>query len=161
MFTGKHAFPKAQPRQICQSHIYRRRTHDRNAGMRRAFQIELGVEHEILSKIRFEELVILRFENIERKRVPAFLDRVNDFLERGKHRLPEKCAAQIVDLSIDDIGAHLRIARLLEQMMRKQLFVEGRGNLRQENRVLVILKTVGIFARTRYASSDQSRAASV
>ena len=89
--------------------------------------------------------MILRFENIERKRVAAFLDRVNDFLELSKHRLPEKCAAQIVDLSIDDIGAHLRIARLLEQMIRKQLFVEGRGNLRQENRVLVILKQLGFL----------------
>src|SRR6059058_3829327 len=110
-----------------------------------AFQIELEINHEILSKIGFQELMIFRFENIERKRVAAFLDGMNDFLEFGEHRLPEKRAAQIVDLSIDDISAHLRIARLLEQMMREQLFVEGRGNLRQENRVLVILKQLGFL----------------
>ena len=89
--------------------------------------------------------MIFRFENIERKRVAAFLDGMNDFLEFGEHRLPEKRAAQIVDLSIDDISAHLRIARLLEQMMREQLFVKRRCNLGQKNRVLVILKQLRIL----------------
>src|SRR4029453_9301942 len=99
-----------------------------------AFESELGIEHEILSKIGFEELVILRFENIERKRVAAFLDRMNDFLEFSKHRLPEKRAAQMGDLPVDDVSPHLRIARLLEQMMGEQLFVECRCHLSQENR---------------------------
>ena len=63
-----------------------------------AFQIELGIEHEIFSKIGFEQLVIFRFENVERQRVAAFLDRVDDFLELGKHGLPEKRAAHIIDL---------------------------------------------------------------
>src|SRR4030095_6212076 len=110
-----------------------------------AFQIKLGIEHEILSKIGFEQLAILRFENIERKRVAAFLDRVNDFLEFVEHRLTEKCAAQIVDLPSDDVSAHLRIARLLEQVMREQLFIECRCDLSQENWVLVVLKQLGFL----------------
>src|SRR4030095_17229127 len=102
-----------------------------------ARQIKLGLEHEILSKIGFEELAILRFENIERQRVAAFLDGMDNFFKLSEHGLTEKCAAEIVDLPIDDVRPHLRIARLLEHMLREQLFIEGRCNLRQENRVFV------------------------
>ena len=59
-----------------------------------AFQIKLGIEHEILSKMGFEELAILRFENIERQRVAAFLDGVNNFFEFGnmvcRNRVPRR-----------------------------------------------------------------------
>ena len=50
-----------------------------------AFQIKLGIEDEIFSKISFEQLVIFRFENVECQRIAAFLDGVNDSFEFGKH----------------------------------------------------------------------------
>ena len=72
---------------------------------------------------------------------------MNDFFELSEHRLPKNRAANVVDLSINDVSAHLWIARLFEQMMREQLFVEGRCNLGQENRVLVILKALRLLRK--------------
>ena len=68
---------------------------------------------------------------------------MNDFFEFGKHRLSEQGAAQIVDFAVDDVSAHLRIARGLKQMMRKQFLVEGGCDLREKDRILVILKELG------------------
>ena len=62
------------------------------------------------------------------------------FLELGEHRLPEERAADVVDLPVDDVGAHLRIVGLLEQMMREQLFVKSGRDFREEDRVIVVLK---------------------
>src|SRR5437763_8516240 len=87
------------------------------------FQIKLGIEHEIFSKISFEQLVIFRFENVERQRIAAFLDGVNNFFEFGKHRLSEQGAAQIVDYAVDNVSTHLWIARGLKQMMMTQVVV--------------------------------------
>ncbi len=95
-----------------------------------AFQIQLRVKHNARPEISVEQLAIFAFEDIQGERIAPFLDRVNDFLELGEHRLAKKCAANVVDLAIDDVGPHLRIARLLEEMMSKELFVKGRGHLR-------------------------------
>jgi hypothetical protein len=110
-----------------------------------AFQIELGVQHKVFSKITFEKPAILRPEDVERECVAAFFNCVDDFLKLGKHGLPEKRAPQVVDLPIDDVGAHLRIARRFEQMIGEEFLVERRCNFRQENRVLVILKPLRIL----------------
>jgi len=67
---------------------------------------------------------------------------MNNFLEFREHRLPEKCAANIVDLAIDDISTHFRIGCFFEEIMRQELFVKGRSNFGQENRVIVILKAL-------------------
>src|SRR6266581_2990602 len=96
----------------------------------KAFQIKLGIEHEIFSKISFEQLVIFRFENVERQRVATFLDGVNNSFEFGKHRLSEQGAAQIIDFAVDDISPHLWIVRSPKQMMGQQFLVERRCNLR-------------------------------
>src|SRR6266446_8953316 len=112
-----------------------------------AFQIKLRIENEIFREVALEKFAILRFENVERERVAAFLDRVDDLLKLGKHRLPKERAAKIVDLSIDDKSAHLRIACLLEEMMGEQLFVECRCNLGQKNRVLIILKALRLLRK--------------
>src|SRR5262245_63196769 len=100
-----------------------------------AFQIELGIEHEIFSKISFEQLVIFRFENVERQRIAAFLDGVNNSFKFGKHGLSEQGAAQVVDLAVDDISPHLWIIRSLKKMMRQQFLVERRCDLREEDRI--------------------------
>ena len=69
--------------------------------------------------------MILGFENIERKRVAAFFDFMNDLLELGEHRLPEEGAADVVDLAVDDVGAHLFVARFLQEVMGQELFVKS------------------------------------
>ena len=107
-----------------------------------AFQIELRIKNEIFREVGLEKFAVPRLENVESERVAAFLNRMDDLLKLGKHRLPKERAAKIVDLSIDDISAHLRIACLLEEMMGEQLFVECRCNLCQKNRVLIILKAL-------------------
>src|SRR5205809_6231105 len=105
-----------------------------------AFQIKLGIEHEIFSKISLEQLVIFRFENVERQRIAAFLDGVNKFFEFGKHRLSEQGAAQIVDFPVDNVSPHLRIVRSPKQVMRKQFLVKRRCDFREKDRILVVLK---------------------
>src|SRR5438045_2872574 len=108
----------------------------------KAFQIELRIENKILREVDLEKFAVLRLENVERKRVAAFLNRVDDLLKLGEHCLPKQRAAKIVDLPVNDISAHLRIACLLEQMMAEQLFVECRRDLGQKDWVLVILTTL-------------------
>ena len=108
----------------------------------KAFQIELRIENKILREVDLEKFAVLRLENVERKRVAAFLNRVDDLFKLGEHCLPKQRAAKIVDLPVDDISAHLRIVRLLEQMMGEQFFVKCRCDFRQKDRVFVILKTL-------------------
>src|SRR4030095_16871859 len=91
-----------------------------------AFEIELGIEHNAGPKVGCEQLAILVLENLERQRGAAFLERMNDFLEFRKHCLPEESTANVVDLTVDNVGAHLRIVRLLEEIVRQQLFVKSR-----------------------------------
>jgi hypothetical protein len=98
------------------SHIYKRKMHGRNAEY-------AGIPNrarrpaQVFSKITFEKPAILRPEDVERECVAAFFNGVGDFLKLSKHGLPEKRAPQIVDLPVDDVGAHLRIARRFEQMI--------------------------------------------
>ncbi len=92
--------------------------------------------------------MIFRLENVERECVAVFLERVNNFFELGEHGLSKKRAANVVDLPVDDVSAHFRIARLFEQMMREQFLVEGRCNLGQKNRIIVVLKALR-FLRKR------------
>src|SRR6266545_927496 len=110
-----------------------------------AFQIQLGIEHEVFGKISFQKLVILRFENVKRQRVATFFDGVNDPLKLSKHCLPEKCAPEIIDLPVDDVSAHLRIARRFEQMLGEEFLIERRCNFGQENRIFIILKPLRIL----------------
>src|SRR5437588_6394315 len=112
-----------------------------------AFQIQLGIEDEIFGKVRFEELVILRPENVERQRVAALFDRVDDFLKLSKHGLPEKSASQVVDLPVDDVGTHLRIARCFQQMIGEKLLVKCRCDLGQKNWIFIILKSLRILRK--------------
>ena len=65
---------------------------------------------------------------------------MNHFLELGEHGLAIKRPANVIDLSIYDVGAHFRIARLLQQEMSKEFFVKGASNFGQKDRVIVILK---------------------
>src|SRR6267378_7256444 len=89
-----------------------------------AFQIQLGIEHNVFGKINFEQRVILRPENVKRQRVATLLNGVNNSFKLSKHGLPEQCAAQVVDLPIDNVGAHLRIVRCVEQVMGEQFLVK-------------------------------------
>src|SRR4029077_20115089 len=96
-----------------------------------AFQIKLGIKHEIFSKINFEQFMIFRFENVERQRIAVFLDGVNNFFEFGKHGLSEQRAEQIIDLAVDSVSPHFQIFRSPKQMMRQQFLVEGGCDLRE------------------------------
>src|SRR5207249_3870541 len=91
-----------------------------------AFQIQLGIQYKVFSKITFEKPAILRSEDVKRERVAAFFNGVDGFLKLSKHGLPEKRAPQIVDLPVDDVCAHLRIARRFEQVVGEQFLVERR-----------------------------------
>src|SRR5580704_9912351 len=90
------------------------------------FQIELRIEDKILCEVGSEQLVILSLENIERDSVATLFDVVNDLFKLGEHCLAKKCAANVVDLTVDDVSAHFRVPRLLEQVMSQQFFVKGR-----------------------------------
>ncbi len=126
--------------------------------MRRHSRSSSGSSTTSFAEVGLKQRAIFRFENIERQRIAAFLDRVDDLLELGEHRLPEERAADVVDLAVDDVGAHLWIVGLLEQMMSEQLFVEGGGDLGEKDRIIVILKGLRSFARTRCASNVRLRA---
>ena len=63
-----------------------------------------------------------------------------ELLELGEHRLPVDRAADVVDLPVDQVRAHRAVVRLREQMMREQLLVERAGDLREEDRVVVVWK---------------------
>jgi hypothetical protein len=104
-----------------------------------AFQIELRIKHDTIPEIGLKQHTVFRFENVEGQGVAAFFDRMNDLLELGEHRLAEQGAANVVDLAVDDVGAHFSVFGLLEKMMRQQLLVEGGGDFGQEDRVIVIL----------------------
>ncbi len=106
------------------------------------FKIELWIEDDVFAEIGLQQGTIFRLENVERQRVIAFFNRVNDFFKLGKHRLPKERASNVVDLPIDQVGAHFWIACLLEQMMGEQLFVKSRGDLGEKDRVIVILKSL-------------------
>src|SRR5213596_2008358 len=58
-----------------------------------AFKINLGINDEVFGKIGFEELVVFRFKNVQRQRVAAILDGVDDFFELSKHGLPKQRTA--------------------------------------------------------------------
>ena len=83
--------------------------------------------------------MIFRLENVEGERVAAFLDRVNDFLELGEQRLSKKGAANVVDLAVDDVGAHFFVGGFFEKMMGEQLFVKRRGDFGEKDGVIVVL----------------------
>src|SRR5581483_6026543 len=112
-----------------------------------AFEVQLRIEREVFGKIGFEQLVIFGLEDVERQRVAAFFDGVDDFFELRKHGLPKQCAAQLVDVSVDDVSAHPGIGGGLEQIVSEQFLVEGGGHLREENRIFVILKLLGILRK--------------
>ena len=91
--------------------------------------VRLAIEHDPGAKIGLEEGVIFRFENVESQRVAAFFDGVDDFLEFGEHGLAEQSAANVIDLSIDQVGAHRLILRMFEKVVGEQLFIEGARDL--------------------------------
>src|SRR5205807_6940265 len=103
-------------------------------------EIELRIKHHAVAEIGPEQAAVFGLENVERQGVPALFNGVDDFFELREHRLTEERAAQIVDLPVDNVSAHLSIARGLEKMMREKLFVESGGDFGEENRVIVILK---------------------
>src|SRR2546421_12614802 len=105
-----------------------------------AFELKLGIDCNGIAKISLEQFAILVLKNIERKRIATFFDGMGDFFEFGEHRLPEERRADIVDLTINDVGSHFWIARLFEQKMGQQLFVESARDLGQKNWVIVILE---------------------
>src|ERR1700730_13734854 len=97
-----------------------------------AFEVELRIENEVLGEVGLEQFVIFRFENIESERVPAFLYGVDHLFELGNDRLSNERAANVVDLPVDDVSAHFRVARFLQKIMREQFLVEGRCDFGQE-----------------------------
>src|SRR5262249_4226679 len=102
-------------------------------------QIEFRIQHHPRAEISLEQVAILALENLQRKRVSTFLDRMNDLLEFGEHGLPKKCSANVIDLSIDDVGAHFWIRGLFEKMMSEQFFVKGRRDFGEKNWIIRIL----------------------
>ena len=80
---------------------------------------------------------------------PLSFNGVDDFLKLSKHGLPEKRAPQIVDLPVDDVGAHLRIASRFEQMIGEKFLAERRCNLGQENRGTRNPETAANFAQNQ------------
>ena len=110
------------------------------AAQAQTFELKLGIDCNGIAKISIEQFAILVLKNIERERIPAFFDGMDDFFEFGEHRLPEERPTDIVDLTVNDVGSHFWITGLFEQEMRQQLFVERACDLGQKNRVIVILK---------------------
>src|SRR4051812_18567899 len=108
-----------------------------------ALQIEFRIEHDARPEVNLEKAAILLFEDVERQGVAAFFDGVNDFLELGEHRLAEKRAPDVVDLAIDNVGPHLLVGGLVEEMMGEQFLIKGRGDFGEEDWIVVILKALG------------------
>src|SRR4029077_17456093 len=80
-------------------------------------EIKFPIKNEIFREVSLEQLAIFHLEHVECERLSAFFDGVNDAFELSKHRLPKKSTANVIDLPVNDIGAHFRIGSLLEQMM--------------------------------------------
>src|SRR5215469_4009255 len=66
--------------------------------------------------------------------------------ELGKHGLTKKGLADILDLAVDKIGAHLRLLGVFEEIMGQELFIEGRCDLGKENGISVILETLMLLS---------------
>src|SRR6478672_13078692 len=90
-------------------------------------------------EVSLKQFAILAFKDLERECAPGLLDGMNHFLELCEHRLPVKRSANVVDLPVDNVSAHFRVAGFFQQKMGEQFLVKGAGNFRQENWVIVVL----------------------
>ena len=64
---------------------------------------------EVRTEVGIEQTAIRLAEGLERERLAGFLHGVDELLELGEHRLPINGAADVIDLPVDEIGAHLRV----------------------------------------------------
>ena len=73
------------------------------------------------------------------RRLAGFFHGVRDLLEFGEHRLAVERAAQVVDLAVEQVGAHLRVGRFFEEVVSEEFLVEGGSDLGEEDGVVVVL----------------------
>src|SRR5215470_5865090 len=107
-----------------------------------AFKIELIVKYKARTEIGVQQASVNIFENLESERAAIFLDFVDLFFEFSKHGLTKKGLADILDLAVDKIGAHLRLLGVFEEIMGQELLIEGRCDLGKENGISVILEAL-------------------
>src|SRR5438132_14178001 len=88
------------------------------------FELKLGIDCNGIAKISLEQFAIFVLKNVERERIPAFSDGMDDFFEFGEHRLPEERPTDIVDLTVNDLGSHLWITGVFGREVRQELFVQ-------------------------------------
>ena len=55
-----------------------------------ALELELGVDREVRAEVGVEQAAIGLAEGVERERLAGFLHRVDELLELGEHRLPDR-----------------------------------------------------------------------
>src|SRR6266481_2050980 len=105
-----------------------------------AFKIELVVDCKARAKIGVQKASVNIFENLKSERAAVFLDFVDLFFEFGKHGLTKKGLPDILDLAIDEIGAHLHFVGVFEEKVGQEFFVKGRCDLGKKNGISVILE---------------------
>ena len=107
-----------------------------------ALEVELRIKDEVRTEVGHEQPVVNGGQRVEGQGLPGFLPLMDDLFELGEHGLPVDRAPQVVDLAVEEVGAHLRVIGLLEQMMGQEFLVEGRGDFGEEDRIMVILESL-------------------
>ena len=104
-------FRRAPPRQRFPWHICKRKKRRKNAecagirGRAAASSTKFSAKYA-LNNLRYSDLNTSRVSASPLSSI-AWID----FFEFGKHRLAKERAANVVDLAVDDVGAHFRVAR--------------------------------------------------
>jgi hypothetical protein len=105
-----------------------------------ALEVKQRIEGEVRTEVSHEEFVVDFCNGVEGEGIAGFLPLVDDFFEFGKHGLPVNRAAQVIDLSVEQVSFHLWIGGLTKKMMCQQLLVERRRHFGEENWIVVILE---------------------
>src|SRR6516162_641747 len=112
-----------------------------------AFKIQLAVDYKARTEIGVQKASVNIFETFKSERATILLDFVDLFFEFGEHGLTKKGLPNILDLAINEIGAHLYYAGLVEEIVGQEFFVEGRCDLGKKNGIPVILELLVLLGK--------------
>src|SRR5262245_32805680 len=106
----------------------------------KAFQFKLFVDDKVGTEIQIEQFAVFRFDAIDGEWLAGLDERMRNLLKLGKHRLANDCAANGIDLAIDEVRPLLSSLAALHHVTAQQLFVERARHFGDKDGVLVRLK---------------------